>query len=102
MAKAHEAIEHIAEYLADQISLEELEDWSASFVQSVFQSDDAVAQQIALLVRSRLNAFEDDESDAGLRQELADAIYPFVHQASNGEPSSVAESNAAFALNVAA
>jgi len=104
MAKAQEAVERIEEFLADQLSLEQFEDWSASFVQTVFQSDDVQAKNIALLIRSRLNAFEDDESDSGLRQELADAIYPFVHIAANryGEPSSLAESDATLALNVAA
>jgi hypothetical protein len=104
MAKAQEAVENIEKFLDDQFSLEEFEDWSASFAQTVFQSDDAKAQELALLVRSRLNAFEDDESDAGLRQELAVAIYPFVHIAANqfGAPSSVAESNANFDFNVAA
>jgi hypothetical protein len=100
----YEAINQVSDYLGSRVSLDDFENWSAGYMQTVYQSDNADAQAMARLVRSILNAFEDDESEVGLRQELADAIYPFVHLASNryGEPSSVAESNATFHLNVAA
>jgi hypothetical protein len=99
-----EAINQVSDYLGSHLSLDDFENWSAGYMQSVYQSDNVDAQSIARLVRSILNAFEDDTSELGLRQELADAIDPFVRLASNryGEPSSVAESNATFALNAAA
>jgi len=77
MANVQEAVDRVSAYLADQLSLEGLEDWSASYIQSIYQMGDAEAQTVAHLIRSILNAYEDDQSDTGLRQELAEAIDPF-------------------------
>lgn len=99
-----EAIDRVSDYLGNRLPLEGFEDWSAGYMHSIYRVGNGDAQNLAALIRSVLNAYEDDDSEAGLRQELADAIYPFVHLAANryGEPSSIAESNAEFALNVAA
>lgn len=104
MGIIQEAIDRVSDYLGNRLSLEGFEDWSAGYMQSIYRVGDADAQNLAALIRSVLNAYENDDSEAGLRQELAEAIYPFVHLAVNryGEPSSIAESNAEFALNVAA
>ncbi|HTW66740.1 MAG TPA: hypothetical protein VME17_19105 [Bryobacteraceae bacterium] len=104
MDKLQEAIDRVSDYLGNRVSLDLFEDWSAGYMQSVYRSDNADAQSLAASLRAILNAFEDDTSEDGLRQELANAIYPFVHLASNryGAPSSAAESNAKFDLIVAA
>ncbi len=78
MASARQAVDKVQAFLAKKMSLEGLEDWSASYIQSVHRIGDADAQKVAHLIRSILNAFEDDETEDALRLELANAILPFV------------------------
>jgi hypothetical protein len=80
MASAQEVVKQVDEFLAQRIALEELEDWSASFAHSVYRDGDAQAQEAAGLLRSILNAYEDDGSEDALREELAVAIRPFAQQ----------------------
>ena len=77
MANTREAADKISEFLANRISLEVLEDWSALYLQSAYQSRNLEAQRISRQIRSILNAFEDDENDRGLRLELANATRRF-------------------------
>ncbi len=78
MASAQEAIDHISDYLAKRMPLESFEDWSASYMRDVYRTGDARAQALGQLVRSILNAFEDDSAEDAMRGELANAIRPFV------------------------
>jgi hypothetical protein len=77
MANAQEALDRISDYLANRISLDAFENWSASFVHDVRACGDPTALDIAQLVRSILNTFDEDAMDDGLRKELAIAILPF-------------------------
>jgi hypothetical protein len=89
MASAQEAVERVQDYLADRLSLENFEDWSASYMQNIHNSGDASAQSIARMIRSILNAYGDDCSDSAMRQEFEEAIRPFVSFPENryGDPS---------------
>lgn len=76
MAKAHDVLKHVSDFLAHRDSLESLEDWSASYLRDVYSQGDYQDQQAVLVVRSVLNAFEDDR-DHVLRLELEKAMRPF-------------------------
>ena len=78
MIRAQDAVDRVQDFLANRISLEDFEDWSASYIHDVHRSEDVQAQKSAHLIRSILNAFEDDETEQGLRQELANAVRPFA------------------------
>lgn len=103
MVNAQEPVERVQDYLADRISLERFEDWSASFVQNIHNTGDADAQRLARLIRSALNAFEDDQEDSALRHELAELIRPFFENR-YGDPSPfpIAQSSAVMKLSKAA
>ena len=108
MARALEAAEKVSAFLADRISLEELEDWSASFSWNIHRSDDEQAQAIAYQVRGILNEYSDDVSEERIRKELAElrarveaANFPFAENRYGG-PSSAPETTMPLAINVAA
>jgi hypothetical protein len=82
MASAAEAQKKIADLLANQISLEEFEDWSASFAWNIHKEGDADAQAVAYLIRSILNAHSDDIDESPIREELEQISTPFF----SGEP----------------
>jgi hypothetical protein len=121
MITASEAVIQIEDLLADRISLASFEDWSVDYLQHVHSQGDLESQKSAHLVRSALNAFEDDESEAGLRAELRAMVRPLEYEAeqlsiqaflwgenraaNSSEISTrvpVSESNSNFAFNVAA
>lgn len=84
MVSTSEAVKKVSGFLANRISLEQLEDWSALYLQNTYRSGDDEARRLARLVRSLLNAFEDDETESALREELANTIRPFeIPQRSN-------------------
>ena len=89
MANAQEGVDRVNEFLAHEMSLEAFEDWSASYILDIRRVGDAEAQSFASLIRSIVNAFEDDEDDAGMRKELATAIRPFVQNRVSAEWSEV-------------
>jgi hypothetical protein len=102
MSNAQDAVEQVWQYLANELSLDEFEDWSASYLTDVFQSGDAQAQEVGRVIRSILNAYGDDSTDAALRSELVNAISPFAKtsaQNSVGKPSMIAESSASSDVN---
>jgi hypothetical protein len=68
----------VSSFLANRMSLEEFEDWSASYLANVYRTGDAEAQSFARQIRSILNAYEDDEVEDGMRRELANTVRPFV------------------------
>ena len=76
MARARDVLKHVSDFLNNRESLEALENWSASYLHSVYVQGDAEDQNAIHVVRSILNAFE-DENEADLRRELATAIRPF-------------------------
>jgi hypothetical protein len=108
MASASEASNKIAEFLADRVSLEQLDDWSASFSWDIHKTGEEQAQAIAYQVRAILNEYSDDASEDRIRKELvqlrARIETPNFPLAENrcGGPSSAPESNTKFAINVAA
>jgi hypothetical protein len=77
MVTAQQLLHVVRRFVSGQIELEELEDYSASFVHVVHRDGDAIAAKLAHKVQSILFAFEDDECEAGMRRELANAIRPF-------------------------
>ena len=108
MASASEASNKIAEFLADRISLEQLEDWSASFAWDIHKTGEERVQAIAYQVRAILNEYSDDASEDRIRKELVQLRaqieapnFPFAENHYGG-PSSAPESNTKFAINAAA
>ena len=97
MSNAQDAVEQVWQFLANELSLEDFEDWSASYLTDAFQSDDLEAQKIGRLIRSILNAYADDSTEHALHLELAVAISPFAKWSDEntvGKPSLTAESSA--------
>lgn len=78
MPSAQEARKKIEDLLENRISLEEFEDWSASFSWNIHRHTDKEVQAIAYQIRSILNEHSDDATEAAVRQELADAARPFA------------------------
>jgi hypothetical protein len=76
MASAQDVAMSIEEFLDDEISLEELEDWSAFSLQEALAGQDAHGRAAALFLRSILNAYAEDQSDLGLRTALEKAVRP--------------------------
>lgn len=81
MAKAREVEQHVSDFLERRASLENLEDWSASYLPVVYRSGDSDAIAAIQNVRAVLNAFENEDSEDGLRMELAAAIRSFESRA---------------------
>jgi hypothetical protein len=79
MAKNCNPIDQVQLFLAGKMSLDAFEDWSASFVHSVYAVENKEHQELATRIRSVLNAFEDEEEDV-LRKELAAAVDPFFQK----------------------
>jgi len=89
MANLHEIFDHVMNLLANEISLEQFEDWSAQYALNIHECGDEDAQRIAYQLRGILNAHEDDENEDILRRELADAIFPYLESEEHqvGDPS---------------
>jgi hypothetical protein len=68
----------ILAFLANRSSIEELEDWSASWMVDVYRSGTLGDQAVARLLRAALNAYDEDMNEDGLRRELETAVLPFV------------------------
>lgn len=77
MAELYEIVHKVEAFLANVLSLQELEDWSAEFSWNIHKRSDSEAQSLAYQIRAILNAFSDDEAESGLRKELAEAVRPF-------------------------
>ena len=105
MSNAQDAVEQVWQLLANELSLDDFEDWSASYLTEAFRSGDAQAQEVGRLIRSILNAYGDDSTDDAMRLELANAISPFVKSSAEnsfGNPSMTAvtaESSASSDVN---
>jgi hypothetical protein len=110
MANVCEISDHVADFLADRISLEQLEDWSAEYSWDIHKRADDETRDLAYQIRAILNAHSDDSSENGVRRGLGDAIRPFVSrvyaeaiEVIEGEPRFKATSaNAKVLLRVAA
>ena len=68
------AIAEIRKFLGGQISLESLEDWSAVYLQDAYRNSDEAAKEVAHLLRSIINSYSDDMSEAGIRTALGNAF----------------------------
>jgi hypothetical protein len=77
MASASEAVNQVSRFVAGKLSLEAFEDWSVDYMREAYRAEDSEPRYIAGLVRSILNAFEDDEDLEPLKSELRNAIRPF-------------------------
>lgn len=62
------------QYLADRISLEDLEDWSAEASIDNYNNRDDLARRMVYSIRALLNDHEEDESPSGLKEDLLDTI----------------------------
>ncbi len=78
MASLEEISQHVSGFLANRVSLDEFEDWSASYAWNIHQRADKQTAARARLIQAILDAFEDDDDEAGLRAELENAIHPFA------------------------
>jgi hypothetical protein len=81
MASVFEISAQVASFLADRLSLEQLEDWSAEYSWNIHKRADDSTQALAYQVRAILNAYSNDLCEDGLRRELAIAVRPFVQLA---------------------
>jgi hypothetical protein len=102
MVDVQQAVEHVWQFLAEELSLDDFEDWSAIYLAEAFQSADTQAQDAGRVIRAILNAYGDDASEENLRAELATAISPFVKSSAEnsvGKPSMIAESGASSDIN---
>src|SRR5258706_4439922 len=82
MVTLKEARSQVSAFLANRIPLDAFEDWSADYSQRAYRDQAKLAQSVAQRIRAILNAFEDDSTDLGLREELANALLPFVEVSS--------------------
>jgi hypothetical protein len=78
MTDRDSAIEHILAYLASQISLDALEDWSAEASIDIQNNPDEPAQNLVNATRALLNRHEDDESPSALKQALLAVVVETV------------------------
>lgn len=79
MASVNEISAQVRAFLGDRISLQELEDWSASYSWNIHQRADQETQNLAYAVRGLLVDYSSGDIDeATLRRELATAALPFV------------------------
>ena len=74
MVTRTEAEQQIMEYLANKLSLDELEDWSAEAAVDAHNNPDHSAKSLIYSMRGLLNFHEDDDSEDGLKQNLLDAL----------------------------
>jgi hypothetical protein len=89
MANLHEIFDHVMNLLANEISLDDFEDWSAEYSLNIHQQANKDARNLAYQIRGILNAHEDDDSDVVLRGELAQAIFPFLEEHQVGDSSAL-------------
>jgi hypothetical protein len=79
MASAQEGVNQIRRFLANSLSFEEFEDWSARFSWKIHQTGDLAAQSLAYQIRAILNAHAEDLTEVSVRKDLEAAIRPFVN-----------------------
>lgn len=70
MASANDLIGAVQAFLASKMSLESLEDISASFAATMYRDGDARSQELGGVLRAILNEFSDAEDDDALRRAL--------------------------------
>jgi hypothetical protein len=95
MVSASEIRRKIGELLADQLSLQEFEDWFVSMRQDIHKSADLESRELAVSIDHLLSQFEDDSEP--FRLALLEAVFaaqelPLVN--CYGEPIFSSESNA--------
>ena len=78
MANVKEISDQVMHFLANEISLDAFDDWSAEYSWNIHQRANKEVQQLAYEIRGILNAHADDETEDRLRAELAGAIFPFL------------------------
>lgn len=92
MASVHEISDQVAAYLANRLSLEQLEDWSAEYSWNIHERADEETKALAYRVRAILNAYSDDADESSLQEELAAAIRrPFVAPRSSSSNATLIE-----------
>jgi hypothetical protein len=102
MVDVQQAVEHVWQFLAEELSLDDFEDWSVSYLADAFRAGDLHAQEIGRVIRSILNAYANDSTEHALRLELAIAVSPFAKSSEEntvGKPSMIAESGASSDIN---
>ena len=79
MASVNEISDQVLEFLSDRISLQELEEWSASYSWNIHRRAGRKIQDLAYAVRGMLVEYSSGDIDEmKLRKGLADAIRPFA------------------------
>lgn len=81
MASVQEISAQISAFLANRLSLEQFEDWSAEYSWNIHKRADEETQAFAYQVRAILNAYSEDADENLLREELATAVLPFARSA---------------------
>jgi hypothetical protein len=77
MPSAREISDQVENFLAKQISLEQLEDWSAEYSWNIHQRADSDVRGLAYQIEAILNAYSGDSEDA-IRKALEEAVHPFA------------------------
>jgi hypothetical protein len=80
MASIHEISDQVSAFLANRISLEQLEDWSAEYSWNIHTRADGETQKLVYQIRAILNAYSDESQESVIRQELAAVVRPFAEQ----------------------
>ena len=76
MASVSEVREKLGELLADQISLDQFEDWFLPYSWNIHKRANHEVQRLVYAIEHTLSEF--DEDSTALRRELANAAIPFV------------------------
>jgi hypothetical protein len=75
---ANEIVNEVEAFLSGGRSFEEFEDWSASYAWDIHQQPNVQARELAYRIRGILNANSNNPFEECVREELANAIRPFV------------------------
>ena len=67
MPSVRDISHHVSEFLADRLSLEELEDWSAEYSWDIHKRGDDEVRELAYQVQAILNAHSDDSKEDSFR-----------------------------------
>jgi hypothetical protein len=79
MVSREQVVEQAMEYLANRISLEDLEDWSAEASIDIHNNPDELAKRLVYAIRGVLNSHEDDASPNAQASILLPIQEPFIY-----------------------
>jgi hypothetical protein len=90
------------QYLANKISLDELEDWSAEAAIDIHNNPDGMARDLVFAIRGLLNEHEDDETPNPLKEALLEAVLVVLGDTSSSQTAELRLERATEELRAAA